>query len=541
MISTLLNSAWLVSALPSAFQYHRCLSDPSTRQRELLQATLQQNRNTAFGRLYNFDRIHTVEEFQNTVPLQHYEDLKLWIDRIIAGETNVLCEEPVICLMPSSGSTDAQKLIPYTPSLQKQFSRGINAWISNLFLRNPRLINGRAYWSISPPGFTATNIESKVPIGLADDSEYLGGWKSKLVAKTLAVDASVTRFENIENFRYATLLQLLRCADLRLISVWHPSFLTLLIKALAQHWEALLEDLKQGSMHLPNPHTAASAGFQFDKPQVKRWAQVKSEDPQAVNKIWPALALISCWGDGHAEESARQLQRLVGNIKVEHKGLVATEGFITLPYQCNRRLMHPLAIDSHFFEFIDSDNQIYTADQLKDGGEYEVIITTGGGLYRYRLGDRVLVSGRVKQTPSLRFIGKIDSVSDFYGEKLQDTFVAHCLDRLFQRLHIQPDFSMLAPAGTDAVECYALIVECETDIPASFTLDLDMLLRENPHYAWCRKLGQLGQPTLFLTDNANEAYLNLCVSLGIGLGNIKPAKLFKHRDWLSHFKQKRCH
>ncbi|MEO6184545.1 MAG: GH3 auxin-responsive promoter family protein, partial [Verrucomicrobiota bacterium] len=61
------------------------------------------------------------------------------------------------------------------------------------------------------------------------------------------VPSLVQRAASLETFRYATLLCLLRCRDLRLISVWHPSFLSLLLDALPSHWKNLLFDIEKGA------------------------------------------------------------------------------------------------------------------------------------------------------------------------------------------------------------------------------------------------------------------------------------------------------
>ena len=59
----------------------------------------------------------------------------------------------------------------------------------------------------------------------------------------------------------------------------------------------------------------------------------------------------------------------------------------------------------------------FPLEKLRKGNEYEVVVTTSGGLWRYRLGDRVLVDGFVQKTPSLRFLGRPGNVSDLFGEK----------------------------------------------------------------------------------------------------------------------------
>ena len=71
-----------------------------------------------------------------------------------------------------------------------------------------------------------------VPIGLEDDSQYVGGRLARLVEAALAVPGTVSRIRDPALHRRVTLLMLIGCRDLRLISVWHPTFLTLLLDAL---------------------------------------------------------------------------------------------------------------------------------------------------------------------------------------------------------------------------------------------------------------------------------------------------------------------
>ena len=52
-----------------------------------------------------------------------------------------------------------------------------------------------------------------------------------------------------------------------------------------------------------------------------------------------------------------------------------------------------------------------------------MILTTSGGLYRYRLKDIVRVTGFAGSVPLIKFMGKQDKVSDLFGEKLNERFV----------------------------------------------------------------------------------------------------------------------
>ena len=130
--------------------FRRALSEVAGTQEKLLRATLKRNQDTEYGRKHGFAKIRSANEYRERAPLTDYEDYAGAVERIGAGEKNVLTREEVLLLEPTSGSTRATKLIPYTASLKNEFARGIAAWVWDLFSHDPRLMLGSAYWSITP-------------------------------------------------------------------------------------------------------------------------------------------------------------------------------------------------------------------------------------------------------------------------------------------------------------------------------------------------------------------------------------------------------
>ena len=139
----------------------------------------------------------------------------------------------------------------------------------------------------------------------------------------------------------------------------------------------------------------------------------------------------------------------------QKKGLLATEGVITIP---RANAGNVAAVLSHFLEFLDDQGRPHLVHEVEPGAEYSVAITTGGGLWRYRLGDRVRVTGFLQRTPLLEFIGKEDGVCDLRGEKLHPAFVGGILRDLRRELLLPLGFAMLAPSHKLEVG-YLLLVE----------------------------------------------------------------------------------
>lgn len=103
---------------------------------------------------------------------------------------------------------------------------------------------------------------------------------------------------------------------------------------------------------------------------------------------------------------------------------------------------------------------------------------TGGGLWRYRLGDLVEVDGFIGATRSLRFLGRGASVSDLCGEKLAETFATRAIAAACAACACTPHFALLAPEH-DPAGRWSDTLFAEGKLPAR----LDAELRANPHRA----------------------------------------------------------
>ena len=529
-VAALANAAWLAASVPAWRRFRRALEGPEETQRGILRRLLSENAASAYGRAHGFGDIRSYEQFRARVPIVEYDALEPWIARIMRGEKSVLTREPVTRLVPTSGSTGGRKLIPFTAALQREFNAAIGPWMLDLCRAHPAVACGPAYWSISPT-MPATAEASAVPIGFDDDSAYLGGIRRRLVEATLAAPSALRLVSDIGTARYLTLLCLLRQPELRLVSVWHPSFLTLLLETLRERWDEWDADVTNGGCTRaaglpPEIRRAVDA-----PPMPQRARELRRLGPADAHALWPHLQIVSCWGDAQAALAFADLQRRLPRVVIQRKGLLATEAFVSIPF----RGRHPVAVASHFFEFTDARGEVRLAHELRAGETYEVIVTTAGGLWRYRLGDLVEVDGSIAATPSLRFLGRGGSGSDLCGEKLAEPFVTRAIATACAALGCTPRFAMLAPEE-DAAGRWGYTLFAEGELPPDLTARLDGELRANPHYALCRDLGQLGPLRCFrIAGGAGEAFCRAGVAAGQRLGDIKPRALSPRTDWRSHF------
>ncbi|MEQ1692619.1 MAG: GH3 auxin-responsive promoter family protein [Gemmatimonas sp.] len=530
--AALANAGWLASSVAATRRFRRALSDPAGTQRTWLQSQVTRHAPSQFGQTHDFASIATYAEFARRVPFADYSKVMPYIARIQRGESQVLSVDPVTHLAPTSGSSGARKLIPFTRGLSAAFDSAVAPWMANLARQRPRLLGGPAYWSVSPLAQEATHPSSRdddssvVPIGFADDAEYLGAAKAWLVRQVLAVPASVRHVRDERAFWCLSLLAMLRQSDLRLISVWHPTFLELLVTPDSATWSTLLDAVASGA----NPWSDAlptSARREWDAPaNPARAATLRQIGASEWSRWWPRLQVVSCWGEQAAESGWHRLKAQLATgapqALVQRKGLLATEAVVTVPI--DNAL--PLAVTSHFFEFISDNGDIRLAHELQRGAHYKVCVSNGGGLWRYQLGDVVECTGHVQATPTLRFLGRGEHTSDLRGEKLAEPFVAEALRELWDS-DASPAVAMLRGWDSGDAAGYELVMsgETSTESPAQVVQRLEHVLQANPHYALARRLGQLSalRVVVVAADSEQNA-----LRAGRGtLGDVKPRALVR--------------
>ena len=541
-----LNTAWMLKYLPEARAFRRATWRVSQTQAALLAALLRHNRDTEFGRAHGFSGIASVRAYQERVPLSGYEDYAPFIERIAAGKARVLTVDPVQLLEPTSGTTCGEKLIPYTAGLRRQFQRAVAVWIHDLFRHRPLLRQGRAYWSISPALSPPRRTVAGIPIGFDEDAAYLGTFERWALDRLLVRPPTSLKQANLETFRYATLLHLLRAEDLTLLSVWNPTFLTTLLEPLPVWHDRLCADLRQGTFSPPGAkatgHVPQPAGRTRDPCRAAALGSIfrmRATFADKLRLIWPRLALVSCWTDAAAGRFVPALQALFPAAEIQPKGLLATEGCVSFPLL--RPAASVLAVRSHFFEFQEAHaGACRLAHEIEPGGRYHVILTTAGGLYRYQLRDEVEVVGFENRCPLLRFLGKADRVSDLVGEKLAEPHVRAVLERAFMVQQLAPTFVLLVPV-LEARPHYRLYVQgLDRSASALLQAELEAGLQENPYYRYAVQLGQLAPVDIHVlapdTVPAWRIYERHCLTRGQRAGNIKPAVLDAWSGWADEFR-----
>ena len=478
---------------PAARRFEAALAAPVEAQARVKDEIAARLARTAYGRWLG---VAGTADFDRRVPVVDHDDLAGWLERQRAEEGAIVTPDPVLFYEKTSGSSGPAKYIPYTAALRRSFSRAFAIWAHDLIARGPRFETGRIYFSLSPSFAQEEATALGVPVGMADDRDYLDGWLRRLLAP-FWVGLGLDRERDPERFKRRTAMALLACADLEVISVWNPSFLAVHLELIAARRDLF----------------AAGAGLGGHR------LRGLMADPIDWRRVWPRLALISCWTSAAAARPAARLAELLPGVQVQGKGLLATEAPVTIPYAPAGGYLPVL--DEVYLE-LEKDGELAPLAAARAGERYGIVLSQRGGLCRYRLGDIVEVTHHHRGVPCLELIGRAGGVSDLVGEKLNETFVRSAIDALALE---GSGFATLVPVREDGRDRYVLALDRSRRPSGDLARALDGELARAHHYAQARALGQLSPAAVWVSPAAPDAIARFHMRRGMKWGDIKASAL----------------
>jgi hypothetical protein len=485
-------------------------------QEQKLYSLLEQTNHTKFGQEYKLSERTTYNDFANTVPLTNYS---FWEGRILSQKNRKIAEISSECqrYQPTSGSTDTVKWIPYTRKLLNEFDLAASPWLYQIAKQDRRVLKGKHFWSLS---WLPTHLRNSENQNANDDLALLPWWKRLFMGATMAVPQKTSLAPTSESALIASIVYLASHEDLSLISVWSPTFALSAISELSKNRKVVADILDKGSWleyqqqldYLPCPQNRVQAG------KLRRWDGEITAD--FLKQLWPMMAFISSWDTSTSYSWAQKLKKLFPDATFQGKGLWATEGVVTIPYQGK----YILSLDSHFYEFIDlTTGKVLPSWKLKEGMRVKPVLSTGSGLFRYVLEDQLLVDGFIGKTPTLTFLGRMGGV-DMVGEKMATELAQKIMERIYKKCHYSP-LSLIGVTNQQVgtLPQYIMLCEGEDNLEKEQELTnfVEGALLGSFHYKLARELNQLAPARAVTMNNAREIYQEMAANRGMILGNLK--------------------
>jgi phenylacetate-coenzyme A ligase PaaK-like adenylate-forming protein len=339
-------------------------SRPLETQEKVFEQLISKATTTAFGKDHRFDEIKTYQDFKEKVPIRDYEDLRSYVDRMVAGESDILWPGKPLYFAKTSGTTSGAKYIPLTKESMPGHIRAARDAILSYIHETGKtdFVNGKMIFLQGNPRLSEKN---GVKLGRLSGivAHYVPGYLQK------------NRMPSWET----------NCID---------------------DWETKVDAIVEETM---NEDMTVISG-------IPSWVQMYFErlieaGSKKVGELFENFNLF-IYGGVNYEPYRAKFESLIGR-KVDSIELYpASEGFFAFQDKQEEKGMLLLLNSGIFYEFVeaahffDENPKRCTLKDVQLGVNYVMIISTNAGLWAYNLGDtvqftslkpyRLIVSGRIK-------------------------------------------------------------------------------------------------------------------------------------------------
>ncbi|KAI3971645.1 hypothetical protein MKW92_049942 [Papaver armeniacum] len=439
-------------------------------QNQVLSEILSRSANVEYLQTHGLNGHTDRKTFKKVIPIiNNYDAIKPYIERIITNgnDTNsssaaILCGQPVTKLFCSSGtSSGVRKQTPVTQddTNRRWFFRSLLMPVVSQYI--PSLEKGKSmYIMIVRP-------EVKTPGGLSVSSSTTGFYNCKqfqdqLLLKTDPYNNYTSPIETIlcedsNQSMYSQLLCGLYQNDL-VFSVGAPyaSCFTLVIGYLQEHWTRLCSDIRTGNVDdnqkiivQPNPRLA-----DLIEAECKR-SQLSSSWEGIISRLWPNAKYIETIVTGSMSQYIPAIDFLSSGLPIVCATYSTAECYMGInlnPLSRPSEVSYTLIPTMAYYEFLPllndqrSNNNCNTLDEaqkekklvdlveVKLGKDYEIFITTYTGLYRYRVGDVLRVSGFKNSAPQFNFICRSNTLLSIDVDKTSEIELQNAVNKAVDHL-----------------------------------------------------------------------------------------------------------
>ncbi len=525
-------------------EFQEMSKSPMAYNTKLLMKILQDNKDTEYGQKYGFADIHSVEEYQQRVPVSTYDD---YLDYIIReseqGEKQLLCAYGISHYNKSSGTMGNPKRIPMSDEAIRIFQRYNNDYMHAMLAEKLGLgwVDGKQM-SITESAAHIDTLKNGATFGALSVKMVLNFRQYLPLFYTSPDEATFP--EQSTNTRYLHARFGLMDENITSIGGSFASFALELLRYIEREWKMLVKDIELGTIDesIRLKDSVRSSLQQKIVPMPERAAQLraifeKGFDEPFVPKVWPRLSHIIGVGTGGFKAYSDKIRSLYTGegVKQYKVGLSASEGIYSVPFEldCEDSALIP---DSVFYEFLPLDagddfSQIVTMDALEPGRDYELIITNLSGFYRYRMRDAIRISGRYNALPTMQFLYRIDQTVSIMGEKTTEVALQAAAENTAKELDFELiDFSMYPDTEASPVR-YAYFMELGKVPDGLRAKEIRYVLEKklaeaNPSMGDKVKTGKCGATRLnILEPESYMLYRDLMLSKGVASGQLKPVRI----------------
>ncbi len=352
---------------------------PHDVQDEVFRNLISAARSTEWGKKHNYNGIFNHEQFKRNVPIQTYDSLKPYIERMMKGEQNILWNTEINWFAKSSGTTnDRSKFIPVSSeSLEDCHFKGGKDLLSMYCNNRP-------------------------------DSMIFTG-------KSLAMGGSHQVNQVNENILYGDLSAVL----IKNLPIWAEFYRTPdLSITLMENYEEKIEKMARATINVNV--TSISGVPTWTVVLAKRILEITGKSN--LLEVWPNLELY-IHGAVKFSPYREQFRQLIPSSDMYYlETYNASEGFFGIQDQANSEEMLLMLDYGIYYEFVPMENieqenpETVELSEVEIGKNYAIIISTNGGLWRYMIGDTIMFTSL--DPYRIQITGRTKHFINAFGEEL---------------------------------------------------------------------------------------------------------------------------
>ncbi|PWS31245.1 GH3 auxin-responsive promoter family protein [Pedobacter paludis] len=458
-------------------------------QNKILKKLIEAAKETAFGKDHSFTKIKNYTDFKKQVSVRDYEGLKPYIDRVVAGEEDVLWKGKPLYFAKTSGTTSGVKYIPLSKeSMPEHIKAARNAILTYINETGKAdFVNGKMIFLQGSPTLT------------------------------LKHGINVGRLSGIVAHHVPAYLQKNRL----------PSYETNCIEDWEQKVDAIVDETIKEDMTLISG-IPPWVQMYFDKLSEKSGGK-------KIAEIFKNFSLF-IYGGVNFEPYRAKIEQSIGKKIDSIETYPASEGFIAYQDSQKDKGLLLLANAGIFYEFIPTDEYYnenptrLSLGEIKLDTNYALILNTNAGLWGYSIGDTIKF---VSKNPyKIIVTGRIKHFISAFGEHVIGEEVEHALLSVANDERIEITEFTVAPqvSPKEGLPYHEWFIEFSTapkDLIA-FSKKVDEALQKKNIYYFDLIEGSILQPLIIRTLQ-KDAFVNYMKSEGKLGGQNKVPRLSNDR------------
>ncbi|KAI3986237.1 hypothetical protein MKX01_014361 [Papaver californicum] len=422
-------------------------------QKRVLSEILSRNEHVEYLQRHYLNGHTDSETFKKMLPVITYEDLKPDIDRIISnGNTYsppILCDHPISKLFCSSGtSSGVRKRIPMTEedAERRYFFRSLVMPIVDQYV--PGLDKGKVmYIMISvPQDKTPGGIELSYSSTAFYKTSYFKDGFNKNPYNNYTCPIEAIHCEDSYQSMYSQVLCGL-CQNDKVLRLGAPfgSGMVSIVRFLQENWPSLCNDIRNGRIDNnkvsdPLVRKAVSKLLSIKpNPKLANFIETECKRDESswkgiISRLWPNAKYIETVVTGTMSQYIPYIEFYSNRLPIVCARYSCSECYCGInmnPLSQPNQVSYTLIPTMAYFEFLpiindhsnnDNNSQPELVDltAVKLGNEYELVVTTYTGLYRYKVGDVLRVAGFKNNAPQFNFMRRNNTLLSIDTEKTDE-------------------------------------------------------------------------------------------------------------------------